>query len=121
MWVGAVACLLRQHSARLPPHRNLRCTGAHSLFHPNPNPNPIHTQGLRQDLTVQHLRNELAVHVYEAHARAALEYGDVPEYNQCQAHVSGCCISVHSCSVRDALTLPTQAKQGIFALPCQWS
>jgi hypothetical protein len=40
-------------------------------------------QGLRQDCTVQHLRNELAVAVYEAHARAELEYGDLAEFNQC--------------------------------------
>lgn len=45
-------------------------------------------QGMRQDCTVQHIRNELAARVYEAHARAALEYGDVAEYNQCQSQVA---------------------------------
>ncbi|GAB4818303.1 hypothetical protein N2152v2_005349 [Parachlorella kessleri] len=45
-------------------------------------------KGMRQDCTVQHIRNELAVRVYEAHARAALEYGDVAEYNQCQSQVA---------------------------------
>jgi SAC3 family protein LENG8/THP3 len=39
-------------------------------------------KGMRQDCTVQHLRNELTARIYEAHARAALEYGDVAEYNQ---------------------------------------
>ncbi len=44
-------------------------------------------QGMRQDCTVQHIRGELAARVYEAHARAALEYGDVAEFNQCQAQL----------------------------------
>ena len=36
---------------------------------------------------MQHLRNELAVRIYEAHARSALEYGDIGEYNQCQTQL----------------------------------
>ena len=46
-------------------------------------------KGLRQDCTVQHLRSPLAAAVYESHARAALEYGDTAEYNQCQAQLDG--------------------------------
>lgn len=44
-------------------------------------------KGMRQDCVVQAVQGPLAVAVYEAHARAALEYGDVAEYNQCQGQV----------------------------------
>ncbi len=40
-------------------------------------------KSLRQDLTVQHIRSELAVAVYEYHARLALAYGEMADYTQC--------------------------------------
>ncbi|XP_022942499.1 SAC3 family protein A-like isoform X1 [Cucurbita moschata] len=92
-------------------------------------------KSIRQDLTVQRIRNQLTAKVYETHARLALEFGDLPEYNQCQSQlktlyadgIEGChmefaaynllCAILHSNNKKDLLSLMSrlsdQAKKDV--------
>mmetsp|Transcript_22383 Transcript_22383/g.62057 ORF Transcript_22383/g.62057 Transcript_22383/m.62057 type:complete len:806 (-) Transcript_22383:370-2787(-) len=45
-------------------------------------------KAMRQDCTVQHIRNAFTAEVYEAHARAALDYGEMGDYIQCQTKLN---------------------------------
>ncbi|CAK9436029.1 uncharacterized protein LODBEIA_P05960 [Lodderomyces beijingensis] len=44
-------------------------------------------KSIRQDLTVQHIKNEFAIEIYEQNARLSIKHNDLGEFNQCQTQL----------------------------------
>jgi hypothetical protein len=80
-------------------------------------------KAIRQDLTLQNIKDAFAAEVYESHARLALENRDYSNYKQCQVRHTCCCdvlllpFVLLRCSKLFALSFAPIACAGIAAGP----
>ena len=60
-------------------------------------------KSVRQDITVQHIRNTFVLEVYETHGRILLEHGDLNEFHQCQTMIRNLTSPTSSLEVDDTV------------------
>lgn len=72
-------------------------------------------KSIRQDLTVQHIKNSFTVLVYEIHARVALEEGDLDEFNQVKPAGGRMCVRPLYDATGVAAPLPFSVNRGYWS------